>query len=245
MAIKLALRSAGCYLGFMEKPGLTKIDLQPTTLRDIVLERLRDAIIDGTFRPGERLVERVLCEQLGVSRTVVRETLRYLDAEGLVELQPNRGPIVARLRWEDVRQIYDIRMMLETTAAMACAQNMTSELETGLRAALTDIKAASATNATGDLFRATTRFYALIFEGAGHNIAWEIVQRLNGRISRLRILTIASSERETPGPTHMQSICDAIARRDPGAARSKVQAHLTDAKKVAEKLLAKEESVKR
>ncbi|WP_068298077.1 GntR family transcriptional regulator [Pararhodobacter sp. CCB-MM2] len=225
----------------MENRGLNKIELQPTTLRDMVLERLRDAIIGGTFKPGERLIERVLCEQLGVSRTVVRETLRYLDAEGLVELQPNRGPIVARLRWSDARQIYDIRRMLETAAAQACAENMSPARERDLRAALAEIKAAAAQQATGDLFRATTRFYGIIFDGAGHSIAWEIVQRLNGRISRLRIMTLTSDTRNTPGPTHMQAICDAIARRDPEAARQAVEAHLTDAKQVAEKLLATEE----
>ena len=226
----------------MENRGLNKIELQPTTLRDMVLERLRDAIIGGTFKPGERLVERVLCEQLGVSRTVVRETLRYLDAEGLVELQPNRGPVVARLRWADARQIYDIRRMLETAAAQACAANMTPALEKNLRAALTEIQKAATHQATGDLFRATTRFYGIIFDGAGHNIAWEIVQRLNGRISRLRIMTLTSDQRKTPGPTHMQTICDAIARRDPEAARLAVEAHLSDAKAVAETLLATEET---
>ncbi|WP_374636915.1 GntR family transcriptional regulator, partial [Paracoccus sp. (in: a-proteobacteria)] len=94
--------------------GLSRIEQQPTTLRDVVLDRLRDAIIGGIFKPGDRLVERVLCEQLGVSRTVVRETLRYLDAEGLVEHIPNKGPIVARMTWDDARQIYDIRRKLET-----------------------------------------------------------------------------------------------------------------------------------
>lgn len=225
----------------MENRGLNKIELQPTTLRDMVLERLRDAIIGGTFKPGERLVERVLCEQLGVSRTVVRETLRYLDAEGLVELQPNRGPIVARMRWADARQIYDIRRMLETAAAQACAQSMTPAREKDLRAALAEIRTATAQQATGDLFRATTRFYGLIFDGAGHNIAWEIVQRLNGRISRLRIMTLTSGERSTPGPSHMQAICDAICRGNPEAARLAVEAHLSDAKQVAEKLLTTEE----
>lgn len=62
---------------------LRKIDKAPQTLRDIVQERMREAIIDGHFAPGERLVERPLCDQLGVSRTVVRETIRYLEAEGL------------------------------------------------------------------------------------------------------------------------------------------------------------------
>ncbi|MBN7759193.1 GntR family transcriptional regulator [Nitratireductor aquimarinus] len=222
----------------MTNLGLNKIEQQPTTLRDMVLERLRDAIIDGVFKPGDRLVERVLCEQLGVSRTVVRETLRYLDAEGLVEHLPNRGPIVARMDWDDARQIYDIRLKLETAAAEACARNMTPDLERRLREALVDLEAAAAKETPGALFKATTRFYALIFEGAGHNIAWEVVQRLNGRISRLRVMTLTSENRKVSGPTHMRNICEAIAARDPDAALAAVEAHLTDATSIAQKLLA-------
>ncbi|WP_405117456.1 GntR family transcriptional regulator [Phaeobacter sp. BS23] len=103
----------------MDSPQTTlrKIDKAPQTLRDIVQDRMREAIIDGHFAPGERLVERPLCDQLGVSRTVVRETIRYLEAEGLVEIIPNRGPVVARLSWDQARQIYDVRRQLEGSAA--------------------------------------------------------------------------------------------------------------------------------
>lgn len=224
----------------MQNQGLKKIDLQPTTLRDVVLARLRDAIIDGTFKPGERLVERVLCEQLGVSRTVVRETLRYLDAEGLVEHQANVGPRVSHLTWDDARQIYDIRLKLETAAAADCAINMTADQQRQLATALRDLQSAAKDQTPGALFKATTKFYSIIFAGAGHTIAWEVVQRLNGRISRLRIMTLASSDREALGPVHMHKICDAIISRDPVAARAAVERHLTDAKAVAAKMLAEE-----
>ena len=190
----------------MENPGLSRINHQPSTLRDVVLDHLRNAIIDGVFKPGERLVERVLCERLGVSRTVVRETLRYLDAEGLVEHIPHRGPIVASMTWAQARQIYDIRRMLETAAAMSCAERMTDPLAEKLRT------------------------------------AWEVVQRLNGRISRLRIMTLTSSDRTISGPQHMRQICDAIIGRDPEAALNAVEAHLADAKAVAKRLLAQETS---
>ncbi|TKW68842.1 MAG: GntR family transcriptional regulator [Paracoccus denitrificans] len=224
----------------MDNSGLSRIDLQPTTLRDVVLDRIRDAIIDGVFKPGDRLVERVLCEQLGVSRTVVRETLRYLDAEGLVEHVPHKGPVVASMSWDEARQIYDIRRKLETDAAMSCAQNMTPELEQQLRAALSEIEAASITKQPGTLFKASTRFYGVIFQGAGHTIAWEVVQRLNGRISRLRIMTLTSTDREVTGPEHMRMICDAIIARDPDAALRAVERHLADAKAIAKKLLDQE-----
>ncbi|WP_339109607.1 GntR family transcriptional regulator [Thioclava sp. GXIMD4216] len=222
----------------MTNLGLNKIDQQPVTLREVVLDRLRDAIINDVFKPGDRLIERVLCEQLGVSRTVVRESLRYLDAEGLVEHVPNRGPIVARMTWDDARQIYDIRRKLETDAAEACARNMTPAQERRLRQALAELESAALQKESSALFKATTRFYEVIFEGAGHTIAWEVVSRLNSRISRLRIMTLTSDDRATSGPSHMRKICEAIAAHDPQAARRAVEEHVTDASAIAQKLLA-------
>ncbi|MBY6058051.1 GntR family transcriptional regulator [Leisingera daeponensis] len=221
----------------MTSPIMSKIDHQPQTLRDIVQERMREAIISGQFAPGERLVERPLCDQLGVSRTVVRETIRYLEAEGLVEILPGKGPIVAQLTWADARQIYDIRQMLETAAATACAQNITPQLAEQLKAALLELQKAVGAGVPTPMLRATTEFYRIIFDGAGHNVAWEIAQRLNGRISRLRAVTLSTAERQKPGPAHMQDICEAIVSGDAKAARTAIERHLSDAKETAERLL--------
>lgn len=211
------------------------------TLRDMVQERMRDAIIEGHFKPGERLIERPLCDQLGVSRTVIRETIRYLEAEGLVEILPGRGPIVSVMNWTDARQIYDIRRMLETAAARKCAQNITAGRAQKLRDALDTLKREFAAKTPGGLFRATSGFYSEIFDGAGHHVAWEIVQRLNGRISRLRMMTLSSSDRNLPGPDHMQAICDAITSGDADLAAKAVAHHLDDTAAIAERLLANQE----
>lgn len=224
----------------MTTPPLTRIQQPPATLRDLVQDRMREAIIEGHFKPGERLVERPLCEQLGVSRTVIRETIRYLEAEGLVEILPGRGPIVARMSWDDARQIYDIRRMLETSAAMTCAARMTPGLAKRLQKALDELQKGFTRKTPSALFKATAGFYGTIFEGAGHAVAWEIVQRLNGRISRLRMMTLSSSDRDQPGPDHMIAICEAIVSGDPEAARTAVNRHLDDATAVAERLLAEE-----
>ena len=231
----------------MENPALAqlKIEQPPATLREIVQEKMREAIISGVFSPGERLVERPLCDQLGVSRTVIRETIRYLEAEGLVEILPNRGPIVAPLSWEDARQIYEIRRMLETAAAVACAQSGSRRLHAELQAALEALKQAFAQSASealpGALFKASTGFYQVMFEAAGHHIAWEVVNRLNGRISRLRAMTLSATDRTQPGLFHMQAICDAIVAGDAAAAQHAVETHLADASAVAERLLSREE----
>ena len=217
----------------LSHPGL-KIDRPPQTLREMVLERMRGAIIAGRFPGGARLVERTLCDQLGVSRSVVREVIRILEAEGLVESLPNRGPVVARLDWGQARQIYDIRLLLEGSAAAGCAAVADAGVKAALAAALRELEGAQGQDA---VFAATTRFYEVIFTAAGHGIAWEIVQRLNGRISRLRALTLASSERAVTGPARMARIAAAIAANDAEGARAAVAAHLTEAAEIARRML--------
>lgn len=225
----------------MKPPVLNRIDHPPATLRDMVQERMREAIIEGAFGPGERLVERALCEQLGVSRTVIRETIRYLEAEGLVDILPGHGPIVAKMSWDDARQIYDIRRMLETAAAVACAERMTPSRARNLKSALDRLKLGFANKAPGALIRASADFYSEIFQGAGHHIAWEIVQRLNGRISRLRLMTLSSPDRERPGLEHMEAIAAAIVAGDQVGAKAAVNRHLDDTTAIAERLLMAEE----
>ncbi|MEZ5752127.1 MAG: GntR family transcriptional regulator [Paracoccaceae bacterium] len=214
-----------------------RIDRQTTTLRGLAVERLRQAIITGHFSGGERLVERALCDQLGVSRSVVREAIRYLEAEGLVEIEPRSGPIVATLDWPRARQIYDIRRLLEAEAAADCARRADPVVETRLRDALAALSAQRNRGTPEALLQATEAFYEVIFDAAGHAIAWEIVQRLNSRISRLRALTLSRSDRAVPGQAHMERICAAICAHDPDAAARAVNDHLRDAAEIAHRAL--------
>lgn len=213
-----------------------KIHEMPQRLREMVLARMRAAIISGRFASGERLVERTLCDQLGVSRSVVREVIRILEAEGLVESAGQKGPTVARLDRDQARQIYDIRLLLESHAAADCARMADAGVMSDLRAALSALQAAQTAGETA-LFDATTRFYEVIFHAAGHHIAWEIVQRLNGRISRLRALTLATTDRHVSGQARMSRIAEAILARDPDAAAGAVRDHLTEAAAIADRLL--------
>lgn len=213
-----------------------RIHEMPQRLREVVLERMRAAIIAGRFKSGERLVERTLCDQLGVSRSVVREVIRILEAEGLVESAGHKGPVVARLDWDQARQIYDIRLLLESGAAAACARVADDRIRSELQAALAALQAAQAGGELA-LFDATTRFYEVIFRAAGHHIAWDIVQRLNGRISRLRALTLATTDRHVSGQARMARIAGAIIAGDADAAATAVRDHLTEAANIARRLL--------
>lgn len=108
------MRRAG-FRPFIFLPPMSnlKIERNAKTLRELTLDKLRGAIVQGYFRPGERLVERTLCDELGVSRTVVREVLRHLETEGLVEIAVGHGPIVARLDPALIGEIYELGGLLE------------------------------------------------------------------------------------------------------------------------------------
>ncbi|KXU37506.1 GntR family transcriptional regulator [Ventosimonas gracilis] len=215
-----------------------RIETPPATLREIALERLRRAIIIGLFEPGARLIERKLCEQLGVSRSVIREVIRHLQAEGLVEVIGRQGPIVTRLNWTDAAQIYDIRAALESRAVEDCARCIDKALKTQLAEALDEIdRKAAAQNPLG-ILDATTRFYQLIFSASGHLIAWDIVSRLNSRISRLRVMTLSTPERTRQGPAQIRMIFNAIVAADAQAAGVACRAHIKAAAHVAQQLLS-------
>ncbi|PZQ50114.1 MAG: GntR family transcriptional regulator [Rhodovulum sulfidophilum] len=216
--------------------GALRIETPPTTLRAMALERLRRAIISGMFKPGQRLVERVLCEQLGVSRSVIREVIRHLDAEGLVTTE-GQGPMVARVTLEDARQIYDIRAALESAAVEACARVADAKVKAELRAAIEAIETRAAAPDLMGVLEATERFHGTVFAAGGHPIAGEIVRRLNGRIAQLRVLTLGTEGRMVSGPVRLREIFEAIARNDPEAAGAACRTQIREAYAIAERAL--------
>jgi len=215
-----------------------RIERRSKTLRELALDKLRAAILDLRFRPGERLVERVLCEQLGVSRSVVREALRHLEAEGLVETVPHQGPAVARLDPAKVAEIYEVRALLEALAARACAERATTADIAELEDSLKGIEAALAAGDPRANLAATGRFYEVLFRGGGKTVAWETVQSLNARINRLRALTIATAGRSKGSIAEMRRIYRAVAKRDPAEAHAAALDHVRVAAEIARRLLA-------
>ncbi|AHB91844.1 GntR family transcriptional regulator [Acinetobacter baumannii] len=215
-----------------------KIENPPVTLRELCLDKVRNAIITGYFPSGKRLVERTLCEELGVSRSVVREVIRYLEAEGLVEILPNKGPIVSLLNWNIASQIYEIRLLLEQSAVVDCTKNLDEKTAEKLKLLLEDLKAAFAADDINLIIATSTRLYETIFTTANHHIAWEVVQRLNGRISRLRAMTMKSTKREISGYQRIKNMCEAIyLHKDPEKAKQAVAEHIAEAAAVAKNIL--------
>ncbi|WP_028603427.1 GntR family transcriptional regulator [Ottowia thiooxydans] len=215
------------------RPASLKVDRSAKTLRELSLEKMRDAIWNGHFKPGERLVERNLCEQLEVSRSIVREVLRHLETEGLVESGSQQGPVVATLTADQAAQIYEIRALLEGHAAHTCAE----KADAAAIQRLVSLNAATQEAFRKDDFHEvlvrTTAFYEALFNEAGLSMAWEVVQSLNARINRLRVMTISSPGRKKEAADEMSKIVEALQKRDSKAAQQASQAHVQRVAQIA------------
>ncbi|MFO1149538.1 MAG: GntR family transcriptional regulator [Alsobacter sp.] len=221
----------------MNRQDLLRVERPAKTLRELALDRMRQAITELHFRPGDRLVERDLCAQLGVSRTVVREVLRHLESEGLVITQGTRGPTVAITGPEEARQIYEIRGLLEGTAARGCAEQADKSFLPALEAALAAIEEAYKAGDMAAVLEATTTFYRTLFEASGREIAWGIVTSLTARINHLRSMTIQTPGRSVEGPRQMRRIVRAIRKGNADEAFEAAQTHVGQASAIALRLL--------
>jgi len=198
-------------------------------MRQQVVDILRDAITDHLFEPGGRLTERELCESLGVSRSTVREGLRQLEAEGLVQIRPNKGPMVIELSEEDARHIYAIRAKLQGLAAAACAKNPPPDLLPALQKLLTAIKNAQRTGNYRNLQAARTSFYNLIFDGSGNPHLSILLRQLRARVTLMRGLEGLREERMQEATRGANLVLDAIRAGDTKAAARVAEEHIEHA----------------
>ncbi|MCS2611118.1 GntR family transcriptional regulator [Halomonas dongshanensis] len=205
---------------------------QPT-LREMVLEKLRQAIMSFQLLPGDRLVERDLCERLGVSRTSVREALRHLEAEGLVEQAGNRGPRVAVITLEDARDIYELRCVLESMVVQLFTQKANRRQMAELDRVWEILKETLRQGNTPEIVEAVSDFYGVLYEGAGNRVAGQFLNQLQARISYLRATSISQKERYIESFREMVRIVDAIKARDPAAAHEACVEHIRAAARTA------------
>ncbi|UTW00939.1 GntR family transcriptional regulator [Marinomonas rhizomae] len=206
---------------------------RPKTLKENALESLRGAITSNLLKPGDRLVERTLCESMGVSRTIVRECIRHLESERLVVGIPNAGFIVASISNAEVKEIYEIRTLLECSAVKACSQKATPEIIEKLYLLHDDIANYLLNDDVKTGLKMTKDFYELIFKTAEKHVSWDLVEQLNSRISRLRALTLSSTGRKTSGPKDLFDIVKAMEEKDAEKAGEICTRHLQEAYDIA------------
>jgi len=227
------------------KASALRVARETPTLRERTTQKLRDAILTMHFKPNERLVERDLCEQTGVSRSSVREALRQLEAEGLVERQGATGLFVASLSLDAARQIYEVRAAIEAAMARRFVERASVEDLAALRHAMRALETAAMAKAVRPYVVAFDRFYDVMLRGSCNEVARRILGTLHARITYLRSVT---SAKEVPGRREetvrlMRGILEAAERRDGDTMASRCAAFVERSAEFALEVLRQDRAV--
>ena len=196
---------------------------------EIAYWTIRDAIRLGVIRPGERLVEVELAAALDMSRTPVREALRRLEAERLVENVPRRGLVVPTITIDDLIEIYEIRGVLEGLAARRAAQRMGPAEIDALRETVERMERALAANDLAALGEASTQFHRLVRSGSRHARLPELISLLFDSHRSVGLHEFSPAERAVAAVQEHRAIYEAIAARDEEAAERLAREHSQNA----------------
>jgi DNA-binding GntR family transcriptional regulator len=181
----------------MSTPPLVEITKYAAPLRQQAENAVRQAIVDGRFRPGQRITERELTGSLGVSRTLVREALRQLESEGLISVIPNRGAVVRELSAEEIEDLYAIRAVLEGLAARSFTQKADADCLRQLGEAQAAAIAAYKSDDAEAALQAKNRFYEVLVAGAGSSSLSAMLATLHARIRQWRAIGMTHPQRSS------------------------------------------------
>lgn len=209
--------------------ALSPVQQEAAPLRRKIIVALREAIEAGALKPGERLVEKDLCNDLGVSRTSLREALRELETEGLLVNNPARGLMVARMTIEEARNIYRVRGALEVLAAEQFAESATAEHLASLKAAASELEEAYQGGNIQAILSAKRSFYEELCAGANNAVIQDVLRRLNSRINQLRSTSLSKPNRLADSIKEIWSLVAALEARDITGARQAASLHVNNA----------------
>lgn len=196
-------------------------------LREQAAAAIRRAILEFRFSPGQRLIERELIEQTGVSRTTIREVLRELQAEGLVTTIPQKGVVVVALTEQEMSDLYEVRGVLEAFAGRRFASHASDEQVAQLREGFEELKTAlRATEDIQERLAAKDRFYDILFEGSGNGAVAGMLGGLQARVRLMRSRSLSKPGRVEETLTEIEKIVGAIEARDPDAAAAACEHHV-------------------
>ncbi|MBC6696339.1 GntR family transcriptional regulator [Terrisporobacter mayombei] len=207
--------------------SLNKLNLDNyKPLRDVVFENLRTAILEGNLKAGQRLMEVQLAEQLGVSRTPIREAIRKLELEGLVVMLPRKGAYVANMSFKDLIDVLEIRATLEGLAASLAAERrndedviklekVAKEFEEGVRNA--DIEV---------VLKKDVEFHENIFLMANNKKLYHLITSLWEQVHRFRVMYVSNNEASLSLVDEHKRILDAIKNGDCELAKKYATQHI-------------------
>lgn len=198
-------------------------------LREVVFETLRQAIISGLFKPGERLMEVQLAEQMGVSRTPVREAIRKLELEGFVAMVPRKGAYVSGISVKDIIDVFEVRASLEGLAASLAAERITEEELKELEKSLLQSSEVITGENINIFVEKDTNFHELLYRYSKNQRLANIITHLKEQIQRFRTTSLSLPGRTKDAVDEHKKIVEAISDRNAELAYTLAREHIESA----------------
>lgn len=195
-------------------------------LREMVYEELKMQILKGSIIPGTRMMEVELAEEMGVSRTPIREAIRKLEKEGLVTIEPRRGAYASMISTEDMVEILEVRQDLEGLAAYFAADRMTEEQMKELRKESDSYNDAVKRGNMEDMIKHDTRFHHIIVESCRNKILVQMIEQLQELVLRFRYIYYDNFRRAENMPEEHEAIVTAIGEGNADKARAAADIHI-------------------
>lgn len=211
-------------MGSVETLASARIGRRP--LHEEVVDQLRDLIVQGTLAPGARLNERVLCGRFGISRTPLREAIKLLANEGLVELLPNRGAIVASIQPERLAETLAVMGALESLGGELACRNASDAQISEIRALHYEMLAHHARGDLAAYFKYNQQIHLKLVEAAGNAVLLHTYRQLNTNARRARYMANLSKERWNAAVAEHEEILAALAARDAERLKQLLRDHL-------------------
>lgn len=199
-------------------------------LRDVVFNTLRQAILKGELRPGERLMEIQLAQRLGVSRTPVREAIRKLELEGLVLMVPRKGAEVAEITVKDLEDVLEVRAALEELAAKIACDHITDEQMQELKKAAADFKKVLDTDDLTSCVQADMKFHEIIYNATDNARLLQILNNLREQMYRYRMEYLKDKSMHKTLVEEHDAIRRALKKRDKDKAAQAICVHIENQK---------------
>ncbi|HBQ64362.1 MAG TPA: GntR family transcriptional regulator [Clostridiales bacterium] len=195
-----------------------------------VFEQIRENILNGRYKPGESLIELRLSEEIGVSRTPIREAIRQLELEGLVHVVPNKGAIVSGVSDKDVDDIYTIRMLVEGLAAQWAAQNITDRELEELEEILELEDFYTRKKDSSHILQIDSRFHQVIFAASKSKSLMHVLGTFHQYVRNARNTSLSYPDRAAEALKEHTAIYEAIRIRDSEKAGELMTDHIMKAR---------------
>ena len=200
-------------------------------LRDVVFNTLRQAILTGELKPGERLMEIHLANRLGVSRTPIREAIRKLELEGLVTMIPRRGAEVAQITEKSMKDVLEVRRTLDALSAELACERISPEEEEALKIACQNFEEAVKTKDAKIIAKADVAVHDIIAAATGNQRLIQLINNLAEQMYRYRFEYIKDASQHERIIQEHRVIYESIAKKDKEAASNMAKTHIDNQEK--------------